>query len=154
MAGAVTRGPAVPMWLDGTPGFWLEASVAARYAAVVGKLLASERRRYPDAVPPLSLLLAQYVLSSANGTELVPGATGDGDSSRVKAPDGDGRGRCEERLSVSGAACSAGITPRAVRKAISDGRLSAVKVGREWLIGQAELQDFQRKRAERNGTAD
>lgn len=145
------RPPAVPLLLDGQPGFWLEASVAARYAAVVGKLLASERRRYPDAVPPLALLLSQYVLSSANGTELVPVATGVADSSRVKVASIEGR--CvREQLLVGEAAEQIGCSPRAVRKAISAGRLSAVKVGREWLIGPAELQDFERKRAARNGS--
>jgi excisionase family DNA binding protein len=144
--------PAVPMMLDGQPGFWLDASVAARYCAVVGKLLASERRRHPDAVPPLALLLAQYVLGSANGTELVPGATGDGDSSRVVGSSIEGH--CEERLSVSVCSTLLGVSPRAVRKSIASGRLTAEKVGRDWWIGEAELQDFQRKRAVRNGSTD
>jgi excisionase family DNA binding protein len=148
MAGAVTRGPAVPMWLDGTPGFWLEASVAARYAAVVGKLLASERRRHPGVVPPLALLLAQYVLlGSAGGTELVPGATGDGDSSRVMAlVYGDGSRRCEERLSVNACSTLLGVSPRAVRKAIASGRLTATRQGRDWSIEPADLELYKRKR--------
>jgi excisionase family DNA binding protein len=151
MAGLVTR-PAVPLLLDGVPGFWLEAAVAARYAAVAGKLLASERRRYPDAAPPLDLLLAQYVLSSPSGTELVPEATGDGHSSWVIGSSVEGR--CEELLAVAEAAGRLACTPRGVRKAITDGRLPAEKVGREWLITEAELQNFQRKRAERNGSRD
>ncbi|WP_327633671.1 excisionase family DNA-binding protein [Kribbella sp. NBC_00482] len=145
--------PAVPMPLGGRNGIWLEMSVARRYAAVVGKLLATERRRHPDAVPPLDLLLSQFVISSASGTDLVPKATGDGDSSWVKGSSTEGR-CAREQLLVGEAAEQIGCSPRAVRKAISDGRLSAEKVGRDWLIGQTELQDFERKRAARNGSSD
>lgn len=151
MAAAVRRA-AVQLTVDGVPGVWLAEEVATIYARVVGRELESARRRHPDAIVPPALLIAQHVLSSAGGTKLVPEATGDGDSSRdvEAAVFRDGPRRCGERLSVRDAASLACITPRAVRKAIASGRLSASRQGRDWEIDPAELQDFQRKRA-RNG---
>lgn len=42
-------------------------------------------------------------------------------------------------LGTQGAADRIGCSERAVRKAIAEGRLNAVRVGRAWLIGEREL---------------
>lgn len=135
--------------LDGVPGFWLEASIAGRYAAVVGRLLTSERRRHPDAAPPLDLLLSQYVLlGSANGTEMAPEATNTGCSSCGSG----GLEMASQPLGVGDVSTLLRCSRRAVTKAISVGRLTATKNGRQWLISEADLQDFKRKRAQNDGS--
>ncbi len=45
-------------------------------------------------------------------------------------------------LSVSQFADAAGVTPQAVRKMISEGRLKAAKVGEQHVIAKAELNEY------------
>ena len=149
---AVVRRPALVLEVDGTPGVWLSGPVARLYGDVMAATLRDLLHRDPAAAQCIrdDVMVAQALLKlgTARGTRKVPEATTGADSSWVKAEaHGDGPRRCEEeRLSVADAASSAGVTPRAVRKAIASGRLTATRQGRDWSIDPADLELYKRKR--------
>jgi hypothetical protein len=115
--------------------------ISPRTAQIVSDALMRARRQYRADPCIYSELLnveaAVLANSNSNKFGIEPGVG-------IRAPMGDNEG-----MSVTEAAERCGMTPQALRRAITSGRLKGTKSGGIWLVGARELAKFQMSRREK-----